>query len=278
MAVDERVAVAEATAEAAAELRGRMARAGLRDVPEGLPERCLAAASNDVDVAYAQARDIVRWRKQTGADHILENPRAIAAEHWYRRLLHYSLTGRDRRGRAVMIEAVGQWDMEELDKAARENRDKMIQAHVVVCETLLKQAQEAASADSLGGWPHDPALPRRAPGFVAVLDMKGISFRQNPLAYPHVLRALREISKINARYYPEAVEHVFVVNAPRLFQSIWRALSPFVLPSSGVRVDVLPHGDFGALVRECGAACLPHQLGGSLPADSPPYQASADLA
>jgi len=261
------------------QLRARAARAKLRDVPEGLLQRCCIAADNDVDEAYTRLRDIVRWRESQGVQHILEDPEALAAEKWYRDLLQYSIPGRDKRGRSVMIEAIGQWDMDALDKAARESKEAMLRAHVVVCERLLSQAQEAASERSEEQQQHGHGGGRaagahaRVPGFVAVLDMEGISLRQNPLAYPQLLGALREVSKINARYYPEAVEHVFVVNAPRLFQSIWSTLAPFVLPSSGVKVDVLPRGDYSTLVRECGEICLPKQLGGKLPAHTPPYKA-----
>jgi len=265
----------EADALAVAELRRRADTARLQSVPEGLLQRCCAAARNNGEAAYARLRDIVRWRAREDVDRLPQDPRGAAAERWYRGLLHYGLPGQDRQGRAVMIEAIGQWDMDELDKAARGMRDQMLQAHIVVCETLLKQAQDVASARALQGRQQLGGLTlpaQRTPGFVAILDMDGISLRQNLLAYPEVLNVLREVSKINARYYPEAVEHVFVVNAPRLFQSIWRVLSPFVLPSSGVKVDVLPTGEFGRLLRECGRECLPTQLGGMLAADTPPYQ------
>eukprot|EP00415_Alexandrium_ostenfeldii_P002634 UN2634 len=116
-----------------------------------------------------------------------------------------------------------------------------------------------------------PLGMQRIPGFVAVLDMDGIALRHNPMAYPEVLNVLKEVSKINARYYPEAVEHVFIVNAPRVFKSMWTVLAPFVLPSSGVKVDVLPRGENGILLRECGPECLPAQLGGALSSKTPPY-------
>lgn len=279
VAVSERTVISEelteATAVAFSRLRHLAANAGLHDVPEGLLQRCCTATKNNVEEAYARLRDILVWRQREGVDRILDNPGAVAAERWYRQLLHYGLTGEDLKGRAVMIEAIGQWDMDELDRAARKRKDSMLQAHVVVCETLLSQAEEVAAARVRDrGWQGGPSARarQRVPGFVAVLDMEGISSKQNPLVYPQLLNALREVSTINARYYPEAVEHVFVVNAPRLFESIWRILSPFVLPSSGVKVDVLSKGEFGPLLRECGRECLPLQLGGILPRETFPYR------
>mmetsp|Transcript_10039 Transcript_10039/g.29655 ORF Transcript_10039/g.29655 Transcript_10039/m.29655 type:complete len:356 (+) Transcript_10039:62-1129(+) len=265
--VEERLhELSEWEADAVAELRRRLAVAGLGQVPEGLLQRC-ARASGDVEQAYAQLRDIMRWRQHGGVAEILDRPEAIADEHWYRHILQYGLPGKDRQGRAVMIEAVGQWDMTALDRASRERREAMLRSHVVVCETLLRQAQESAGTEAVaeGG-----AVPRIR-GFVAVLDMKGISLAQNPMGFPELLNTLKEISKINARYYPEAIEHVFVVNAPSVFRVIWKALAPFVLPTSGVQVDVLRTGQFGPLVRELGKDVLPEQLGGSLPANTAPY-------
>mmetsp|Transcript_6435 Transcript_6435/g.16022 ORF Transcript_6435/g.16022 Transcript_6435/m.16022 type:complete len:322 (+) Transcript_6435:3-968(+) len=206
---------AEADVHAVRDLQRRLEQSGVGDAPPALLQRCCRAAKGDVEKACALARDILSWRKREGVNGILSDPRAIEKELWYRRLLHYWLPGRDRKGRMVMIEAVGQWDMSLLN---------------------------AAAVDRKGG----------------------ISGRQNPLSYPLVLKALRDISQINALYYPEAVEHVFVVNTPRLFSSIWSFIAPFVLPSKGVKVTVLRSGDFTALVDECGRSCLPQQLGGDL--------------
>lgn len=251
----------------------RLHRAGLQDVPEALLRRCCTAAiagqsasepgssTAAEEQAYVQLRNILRWRKLEGVDGILEDPAALADEQWYGKLLHYGIMpGRDRFGRAVMVEAVGRWDMRELEVAAKERSENMIRAHIAVCERLLRHAQESSEVDG----------KHRVPGFVAILDMHGVSSQQNPMAYPSILAVLRDISAINARYYPEAVEHVFVVNAPIVFRAIWRLLSPFVLPSSGTRVDVLRTGDEGKLLQECGREALPEQFGGTLPANSVP--------
>jgi len=242
----------------------------------GLLQRCCTSAHNNVKSAYARAKEIVAWRRQESIDLVLDKPSAVAAEHWYRKLLHYGLPGQDCKGRAVMIEAVGQWDMDELDRAAREKKNDMLQAHVVVCETLLKQAEEAvgvhAQQEKTDGAPFEGVQRLRVPGFIAVLDMKGLSFNHNPMVYPQVLRVLKEVSNINAKYYPGAIEHVFIVNAPKVFLSIWRLISSFVVPSSGCKVDVLPYGKFDLLLQECGPHCLPAQLGGSMPRDTPPYR------
>lgn len=238
------------------DLQVRLVKAGL-DVPTSLLQRCCAAAAWDVDGAYVQVRDIMRWRKSQQVDGVLEELGAMAAERWYRDLLHYEILGLDRKGRAILVESVGQWDMEALNSAALNERARMLRSHICVCETLLRSAQEQLVDADLG------ERRLRIPGFVAVLDMADIGAKQNPLTYPSVLAALNEVSQINARYYPGAVEHVFVVNTPPLFSLLWNVVAPYVFPSAGLRVDVLGPGEFGPLVRECGSEQLPLSLGGS---------------
>jgi len=266
----------ETTLTAISTLENLVSEVGLEELPEGLLQRCCISAHNNVKSAYARAKEIVAWRRQESIGLVLDKPSAVAAEHWYRKLLHYGLPGKDRKGRAVLIEAVGQWDMDALDRAAREKRSDMLQAHVVVCETLLKQAEQAvgvhAQQGKTEGATFEVVQRLRVPGFIAVLDMKGLSFNQNPMVYPAVLSVLKEVSKINAKYYPGAIEHIFIVNAPKVFMTIWRLMSSFVVPSSGCKVDVLPFGEFDMLLQECGPHCLPAQLGGSLPRDTPPYR------
>lgn len=256
----------------------RLEKAAVHDVPKALLRRCCAAAVTAsradaaaaghgaiafaADAAYAQLLDICRWREREGVDGILRDNVALATEAWYEDLTHYGIMpGCDRQGRAVMVQAIGRWDMQEMDDAASKYADAMVRGHIVVCEKLLRHAQDHARLSGSGD---------RFPGFVAVLDMQDVSARQNPMMFSNILTVLRQVSRINARYYPEAVEHVFVVNAPTLFRAIWKVLSPFVMPSSGTSLDVLKKGDMRKLVSECGQEVLPERLGGKLPASMMP--------
>eukprot|EP00931_Biecheleriopsis_adriatica_P005437 TRINITY_DN106958_c0_g1_i1.p1 TRINITY_DN106958_c0_g1~~TRINITY_DN106958_c0_g1_i1.p1 ORF type:complete len:338 (-),score=76.08 TRINITY_DN106958_c0_g1_i1:44-1057(-) len=252
------------------EVERRLARAGVGSVPAGLLQHCCRAADWDAEQAYVQVRNCLRWRSSQKVDSILDSIGTASDEQWYRQLLHYDIIFPDRKGRAVMIEEVGKWDMKDIDAAAANQKDRMLRSHIFVCETLLRYAQRSAEDASSheerslargAGVSEAGRVPVR--GFVAVLDLAGISAKQNPLQYPELLSALREISQINALYYPGAVEHVFIVNAPMVFNLIWKALSPFVMPSSGVQVHVLRQGRNQALLQECGPQALPPRLGGT---------------
>lgn len=243
-------------ADTVLQLRMRLADSGVQQAPNSLLQRACMSAEGDIEAAYAKVREVLNWRRWNKVDGLLADSEAVQDEReWYRKLLHYELCGPDRKGRTVMVEAVGRWDMKAIDEVARQEgqMQRMVQAHTVVCELLLQPAEQIR----VGG----DGIPR-ARGFVAVLDMAGISMKQNPLGYPQLQQALKEISTINARYYPQAVEHVFVVNTPLVFDVIWRVVARMALPSSGGKVSVLRKGDYSPLVAECGRGCLPAHLGG----------------
>lgn len=252
-AVAEELAVAVDIGQGAQnEIHMRLDRAGIKDVPASFVDKCLDAAKGDVENAYVQLLTIMRWRKSLKVDQVLDNVQAAANELWYRKLLRYDIRYADKKGRAVIIERIGEWDMDAIEAASAKERERMLRSHIFVCEKLLRHSQEQASMRGSD----------RAPGFVAVLDLAGISAAQNPLVYPNILKALREISGVNARYYPAAAEHLFIVNAPAVFKFIWRTLAPFVTSDDGVQVHILRKGANEPLLQEVGGHVLPAELGG----------------
>jgi hypothetical protein len=184
-----------------------------------------------------------------------------------------------------MIQAVGQWDMRALSAAVKERKEGLLQSHVVVYETLRRQAQEAlllqataAPTDSDAGKEVNgriilpPELLRRRPlRWVIVLDVGGLSFWHT--RFPEVLAGLQEASVLGSKYYPETVDRMFVVNASPGFHLTWRLISRFVKPNTRSKVRVLPAGNYQDLIAECGSACIPVHLGGLLPASALPYVA-----
>lgn len=278
-------------AQAINDLRLRLqVEAGLRDLPDDLLHCCCRVAGYSASLSFQRARDMFEWREREGLDSILTDPGALAAERFWGPLLHWGLPGRDRKSRPVMIQAVGRWDMKALSVAMRDRKSTLIRSHMLIYETLRRQALEvlalrAAAEQAAGG-----VAPRGAEGaaaapwggrrrprpvrWVIVLDVGGLSLWHT--RYPEVLACFKEASKMGSRYYPETVDRMFVVNASSSFHIIWRFLSHFIKPNTRAKVRVLPEGDFRELVAECGAACLPVQLGGLLPADALPHVAASD--
>jgi len=277
----------DAETQVIAELRGRLHKeAGYRDLPNDLLHSCCRVCKNDPERAFRRALDMLSWREREGVDLILTNPAAVAEELSWRRLLRYGFAGKDRKSRPVLIQAVGQWDMRALNAAVKERKQGLLQSHVVMYETLRRQAQEAlllqATAAPLDGVGFGeevngriiipPELLRRRPlRWVIVLDVEGLSFWHT--RFPEVLAGLQEASMLGSKYYPETVDRMFVVNASPGFHLTWRLISRFVKPNTRSKVRVLPAGENQDLIAECGSACIPVHLGGLLPASALPYLA-----
>jgi len=273
----------DAETQVIAELRHRLHKeAGYRDLATDLLHSCCRVCKRDPERAFRRALDMLSWREREGVDLILSNPAAVAEELSWRRLLRYGFAGKDKKSRPVMIQAVGQWDMRALHAAVKERKQGLLQAHVVVYETLRRQAQEAlllqATAAPVDGAGYakevipPPELLRRRPlRWVIVLDVEGLSFWHT--RFPEVLAGLQEASVLGSKYYPETVDRMFVVNASPGFHLTWRLISRFVKPNTRSKVRVLPAGDYQDLIAECGSACIPVHLGGLLPASALPYVA-----
>jgi len=259
----------------------------VKDAPEDLLRCCYRVCGCDVSRAYSRALETFEWRKREGVDDILHSSADLAEELQWRPLLRYGLPGLDRKSRPVMIQAVGRWDMQALNSAMRGKKRELLRSHMVVYETMRKQALEAAPDNwTLGGgfiedglcaeaFPKGGSQERRRwrpARWVIVLDMEGLSFWHT--RYPEVLASLKEVSAMSAKYYPESIDRMFVVNASPGFHVIWQFISRFVKPNTRAKVRVLPEGDFSSLLKECGPDCIPVQYGGCLPTSSIPYISS----
>eukprot|EP00928_Gymnodinium_smaydae_P023803 TRINITY_DN19496_c0_g1_i1.p1 TRINITY_DN19496_c0_g1~~TRINITY_DN19496_c0_g1_i1.p1 ORF type:complete len:261 (-),score=70.08 TRINITY_DN19496_c0_g1_i1:17-799(-) len=193
---------------------------------------------------------------------MLDDPQVLAEERTWRKLLLYDLRGLDVRRRPVMIEAVGRWNMELLDAEVRRRPRSLLRSHLAVCEMLLRQSCADGAAE-MGGAGAAPT-PRAAPAFrrwVVIFDMEGLSLRH--VRHAGVLSSLKEISAMDELYYPDTIEHVFIVNTPAVFFLVWRIVARFVNADTQAKVHVLPRGDFRELLEECGRDCLPPALGGA---------------
>jgi len=266
------VEMEDAEVQAISELRLRLREeAGLHDLPDDLLHCCCRVAGGNKSLAFQRARDMFEWRAQEGVDGIMTDPAALAAEKFWRPLLHYGLPGLDRKFRPVMIQAMGRWDMKALRMATRDRKSGLIRAHLLLYETLRRQAQEAlllrpAPEPLAGGGCGKRRL--RPVRWVLVLDVGGLSLWHT--RYPEVLSCLKEVGRTVSRYYPESVDRMFVVNASSSFHAIWRIISHLFKPNTRAKVRVLPEGDFRELLAECGSVCIPEHLGGRLPASMLP--------
>eukprot|EP00929_Paragymnodinium_shiwhaense_P069461 TRINITY_DN35023_c0_g1_i3.p1 TRINITY_DN35023_c0_g1~~TRINITY_DN35023_c0_g1_i3.p1 ORF type:complete len:424 (-),score=77.80 TRINITY_DN35023_c0_g1_i3:58-1329(-) len=234
-----------------AQLRARLAAAtsvAEADIPDDIIAACVKVCHNDLNKAFDRASETLRWRLTGGINGILEDPMALVQEEALRPVLRYALPGCDRQRRPVMIQAVGKWDMEALNRLVRDKRQEMLRRQWL-------QSVQASDKPQNCRW-------------VVLMDMEGLTLWHT--RYPEVLACLKEVSLMSSKYYPESLDSIFVCNAPTGFSFIWSLIGHFMKPKTRSKVRVLPKGDFSDLVSECGEECLPKQFGGILPRDTFP--------
>ncbi|CAE7252065.1 unnamed protein product [Symbiodinium pilosum] len=117
--------------------------------------------------------------------------------------------------------------------------------HAMADETLLQMARPKGTKD-----------PR---GFVLIVDMDGMGAWHMS---PRLVKAFAAVSRIDEAHYPDTVAHIFVVNAPWIFQALFVLIRPFL------NEDTLTKIHFSSevpdeLLWHLGADCLPTELGGS---------------
>lgn len=245
---------ADATSPEALRLHLAAEAPGLGEVPNDILRNISRFSNGDAAKASSRAMSVLQWRAQEQVDAILSDAAALAEERLWRKLLCYDLPGLDIQNRPLMLQSVGRWNLEEMSTAMQESPEALLRSQVVVYETLRQQACSTGSP---------------AQQWVLVLDMSGLSVRHT--WYPVIFSKLSQVGELSRKYYPESVERIFVVNAPVGFSAIWRVLERVVKPHTRSKVQVLPNGDYSALLQECGPDRIPKMLRGRLPDEQVPY-------
>mmetsp|Transcript_38590 Transcript_38590/g.89294 ORF Transcript_38590/g.89294 Transcript_38590/m.89294 type:complete len:231 (-) Transcript_38590:221-913(-) len=150
------------------------------------------------------------WKKDVEIKDKLQNASWLEEERAMRHVLLYDYIGLDRHGRPVLVERIGAWNVEAVLEAT-EDLEKFKMLHSMADEILLEMERPAEAKDSRG--------------FVLILDMDGLSAWH---LRPGLISAFAAVSKIDEAHYPDTVAHVFVVNAPWIFQAVFAMIRPFL--------------------------------------------------
>lgn len=205
-----------------------------------------------------------RWREEHSVDTMFHEPGLLAFEAGFRTQLLYNLSY-DARGRPLMIERVGAWDLPALAAAIRSSREEVLRSHILVCEIMRRAVDAAPQESCVGCAPTDPRA-------VLIFDAAGLPW--TILGMRSIVGLFKETARIDAEHFPDTVGTIFVVNVSRAFRALWAAVSRLVAAQTCYKVRVFSWTQAtqaAAELRElCGDASLPVELGG-LQKRAPPY-------
>jgi hypothetical protein len=227
------------------------------------------ACNGDIQLAAERLQATLEWRKQAGVSHLLTDPIWLAKEKYMRKTLWYDYLGPDRHGRPILVERGGRWDVGkvlssiwphyyaqvypddvETTEQDRIDEESFVKLHCASCEIMLQTDRHCSTPDT-------PVKDDR--GMIIIMDLKGL--RPWHLD-PRLATAFGKVAAVNSAHYPDTLAHVWVVNAPYLFNALSRMVQPFLDPDTIGKFHV--SSGIPPELAECvGADCLPEELGGS---------------
>eukprot|EP00889_Picochlorum_renovo_P007378 jgi/Picre1/34408/NNA_001877.t1 len=208
--------------------------------------RFLRARQHDLKKAMEMFLAHLEWRKEFGADTILEDFLFHERESFLA-LYPQGYHKVDRLGRPIYIQHLGQINMKALKNIT--TIDRMIRYHVQEYERAIKYIFPACS---------------RAKGMhisqtLAILDLKGVGLRHLSGEVKTILSTITGIDQAN---YPETLGKTLIINAPAVFRAIWTIVKPMLDPRTQAKIEVCPSNYMSVLTKWVDVESIPSYLGG----------------
>ncbi|XP_071691804.1 phosphatidylinositol/phosphatidylcholine transfer protein SFH12-like [Rutidosis leptorrhynchoides] len=209
--------------------------------------RFLKARKFDIEKTKQMWADMLQWRKEFGADTIMEDFEFKEKENVIKYYPH-GHHGVDKEGRPVYIERLGLVDATKLLQAT--TLERYIKYHVMEFERTFSDKFPACSI----------AAKKHVDQSTAILDVQGVGISSMNKAAREVIQSLQSIDGNN---YPETLYRMYIINAGSGFRMLWNTVKSFLDPKTTAKIHVLGNKYQSKLLEVIDASELPEFLGGT---------------
>lgn len=229
-----------------------------RLVGEGLKVRMVRSLPTEPLRDVAKALDTtVAWRLEYGVDDLL----CDRAEYWepYHAAWATAAHGVDDRGRLIYVERVRTLDSDAL------HRDVPTKEAIRACRAQdmeIVDVLQARAAERRGGSGAGDAYAKARTEHVHVFDLDGLT--RGKLTR-QTINTVVDIVAMSLAHYPGSLGAMWLLNAPLVFQILWRLLRPMLSAETIAKISILGGPD----------AYLPQMVAAGMPlSELPSWMAS----
>jgi len=208
-------------------------------------ERWLVGAGLSVDQAEKNYRKSLEWRKRTGVDHILQWTPPQVLKKFY----PGGFAGYDPSGSPVWLIPFGGADMRGMLSCV--TKEEFVDFTIQIIEKSMAYMRQKTK--ELNG----PVTQH-----IFIFDLEGFSLTM--ATHTPTLDILQRLISIYEANYPETLKAAYVLNAPKVFQIVFRIVKGAVEQKTLSKIQVFGTDDWKEPLSEAvGLGVLPPKWGGT---------------